>query len=438
MKKLFISLALVLLCVAQANAQSKEAESALKGLAKAKETSQNPKKADKSDTWEKLGNAYTACYDAPINGLWIDAPQIQAKLLLKDQTVTGSEKKEVNGQQLTVDSYADKDLYYDESGKLFAWVIKQPTLKDEDALECAYNAYKKASDLNASKSDLSAAFKAVGQRFWGAAISASRLGENKSASVYFEKSYNATSEPSVGVVDTMALYNAGVTASMAKDNDRAISLLNKCMELNYDGNGEAYAYISAAYKQKRDTSKSKEILSLGFAKHPTNQSILIELINTYLSTKDNPDKVLEFIHTAQKNEPTNASLIYTEGNIYKTLKKYDQAVECYEKALKVDPTYVYAPFAEGDTYYSMGLELQEKAAMETDDAKYNALNEQLNQCLEKAIAPFEKAFSIAKDNDVKKYCAEYLKNIFFRFREKNETYKAGYDKYNKYLDEAGK
>jgi hypothetical protein len=37
----------------------------------------------------------------------------------------------------------------------------------------------------------------------------------------------------------------------------------------------------------------------------------------------------------------------------------------------------------------MGLELQEKAAMETDDAKYNALNEQLNQCLEKAIVPFE-------------------------------------------------
>ncbi|MCI1720738.1 MAG: tetratricopeptide repeat protein [Bacteroidales bacterium] len=438
MKKLFISLALVLLCVAQVNAQSKEAESALKGLAKAKETSQNPKKADRADTWMKLGNAYAACYDAPINGLWIDAPQMQVKLLLKDQTVTGSQKKEVNGQVYTVDSYADKDLYYDASGKLAAWVIKQPTLTDEDALSCAYNAFKKGEELKASKSDLTAAFKTLGQRYWQSAISASRVGDNKTASVCFEKSFEATSDPSVGMVDTMALYNAGVTASMSKDDDRAISLLHKCMEMNYDSNGEAYAYLSSAYKQKRDTAKAKEVLALGFAKYPTSQSILIELINTYLSTKDDPNKILEYIHTAQKNEPTNASLIYTEGNIYKTLKKYDQAIACYQKALQVDPTYVYAPFAEGDAYYSMGLELQEKAAMETDDAKYNALNEQLNQCLEKAIVPFEKAFSIAKDKEVQKYCAEYLKNIYFRFRDKNETYKAGYDKYNKFLDEASK
>ena len=29
--------------------------------------------------------------------------------------------------------------------------------------------------------------------------------------------------------------------------------------------------------------------------------------------------------------------------------------------------------------------------------------------------------------------AEYLKNIFFRFRDKGETYQAAYDKYNSFV-----
>ena len=165
MKKLFISLALVLLCVAQVNAQSKAADAAVKGLQKAKEAAQNPKKADKADTWMKLGNAYDGCYDAPVNGLWLDAPQMQVKLLTKDQVVTGSAKKEIGGVAYTVDSYADKDLYYDASGKLVAWIIKDPALKDEDALDEAYKAFTKAKELNAPQKDLAAAFKGVGQRY---------------------------------------------------------------------------------------------------------------------------------------------------------------------------------------------------------------------------------------------------------------------------------
>lgn len=438
MKKLFISLALVLLCVAQVNAQSKAADAAVKGLQKAKEAAQNPKKADKADTWMKLGNAYDGCYDAPVNGLWLDAPQMQVKLLTKDQVVTGSAKKEIGGVAYTVDSYADKDLYYDASGKLVAWIIKDPALKDEDALDEAYKAFTKAKELNAPQKDLAAAFKGVGQRYWSNAMSFYRTGDNKNASVNFEKSFNATSDSTIGTIDTTALYYASVTATMAKDNDRAIELLNKCLGYNYDGGGDVYAYLADCYKQKGNMDKSKEILSKGFEKHPTSQSILVALINTYLETNDDPQKVLDIIHIAQKNEPTNASLVYAEGSLYKKLKKYDQAIECFERASKVDPNYVYAPFNEGDTYYSMGLEIQDKAAMETDDTKYNALNEQLNQCLEKAIVPFEKAFNIATDGEIKRACAEYLKNIYFRFREKSEAYKASYDKYNKFLDESAK
>ena len=45
------------------------------------------------------------------------------------------------------------------------------------------------------------------------------------------------------------------------------------------------------------------------------------------------------------------------------------------------------------------------------------------------IEPFEKCFSSTKDQEIKNVVAEYLKNIYFRFREKNAEYLAGYEKY---------
>jgi hypothetical protein len=62
---------------------------------------------------------------------------------------------------------------------------------------------------------------------------------------------------------------------------------------------------------------------------------------------------------------------------------------------------------------------------------------QLENYLELAIEPFEKAYSIAQDEDVKAIVVEYLKNIYFRFREKSDAFKAGYEKYNA-IFEAGR
>ena len=71
--------------------------------------------------------------------------------------------------------------------------------------------------------------------------------------------------------------------------------------------------------------------------------------------------------------------------------------------------------------------------MESDDAKYVVLLEQLDKTLESAIAPLESAFGKTEDVELKNYVAELLKNVYFRFRDKNEEYKANYEKYNSFL-----
>ena len=85
-------------------------------------------------------------------------------------------------------------------------------------------------------------------------------------------------------------------------------------------------------------------------------------------------------------------------------------------------------------YYDKAVEIQTKASDEMDDKKYEEMVKQLEGYLEAAIIPFEKCYEVSTDKEIKAVVAEYLKNIFFRFREKGDSFKAGYEKYNAIYD----
>ena len=77
-----------------------------------------------------------------------------------------------------------------------------------------------------------------------------------------------------------------------------------------------------------------------------------------------------------------------------------------------------------------------EAQAELDDNKYMALKEQVDAALKGAIEPFERAFNLAAANeslkDMQVACAEYLKNIFFRFRDEDASFQTNYEKYNQF------
>ena len=431
MKRLFIALAVVLISIPQINAQSKEAQKALKELEKAKAAVE--KKADAS-SYIKLGNAYSDCFDAPINGIFLGSSHDQTRMLMKGQVVLSSEQEELNGKQFNVDKYMDKNIYYGPQNTVVGYKITKALVEGEDVLAKSMEAYNKAVEKGAVEKDMKPLFNAVAQRYWQSAMSAYALGDYREACSLFENSFNAKQHPMVNELDSNALIYAGFAAVLAKENNKAIQIFERCRSLNIV-DGDVYAYLADSYKGAGDTAKCKELLNEGFEKFPTNQGILVSLINTYLETNDDPNKIITVIHKAQENEPTNASLFYAEGNLYKNMKDYDKAIALYRKSAELNPKYVYAPFNEGDLYYQMALDLQDKANNELDDAKYNELQNQMNDCLKKAVEPFERAFNIAEDNEIKSACAQYLKQIFFRFREESAENQANYEKYENFLKE---
>lgn len=429
MKKLLIALSLFL--TVQLSAQTKEAADALKEIAKAQTDTQNPKKAENPATWIRMSDAYVGVFDAPIKAVWAGAGQVELKLALKDQRIISSEQRTLNGETFTVDTYYDKDLYYYPNGKLAAWVVTKPYLKG-DLLKEGLDALVKADGFakGTKDKDLLERLTALKTRYVTEGMNNYTLGDFKKASENFESAVNVSMHRIVNAPDTVVMYYTALTANMSGSPDKAITYFQMAQKYNYDANGDLYSNLAEGYKATKQIDKAKETLGSGFKKYPTNQSILVSLINLYLETNDDPNKVQELIKQAQANEPLNASLYYAEGNVWKKLDNMEKAIECYQRSVSTDPNYVFGSFAIGSAYYDKAVELQSKAADEVDDKKYEEMIKKLEGYLEAAIIPFEKSYEMSKDKEIQAVVAEYLKNIYFRFRERGDSFKAGYEKYN--------
>ena len=168
--------------------------------------------------------------------------------------------------------------------------------------------------------------------------------------------------------------------------------------------------------------------------YPKSQSILIGLINYYTNNGGSTDRLFELLDVAKSNEPGNASLWYVEGNIRLKLDppQVKEAFAAYDKCCEINPEYEYGYIGKGVYLYNRAAEISEQANNEYDDAKYMALVAEFQKSLKDSIEPFEKAFEVTKDNDIKLTVAEYIKNACFRFRDDPE-YQAKYDKYNALL-----
>ena len=431
MKRILIALA-VLLSVQVADAQTKSPEAARKAVESAEAASKDAKKATKVATWMKLASAYMDAYNAPAGNVWLGASKQELQLILGNEKPVATEEVVLGGDQLIKETYSNKEFYFSPAGQLVLINVTQPVV--EDALGGALEAYKKAHEVDAKQSktkDIVTGLSTIAQKYLDEGMNSYTFGDLVKASQLFEKAVEASATAPLSKVDTTALYNAGYTAWAVKDYERAKNFFEKCLDANYyyEG-GEVYAKLGDVYTNLGDAKKGAELLEQGFVKFPQSQSILIGLINYYMTSGENADRLFVLIDEAKKNEPNNASLYYVEGNIYKELKNYDKAVESYMKCADINPEYEFGYIGAGILYYEKAVELSEQASNEFDDKKYNALVEQFEQALLDALQPFEKAYNVTKDDSLKVSIAEYLKNIYYRNISKGADYEAAYNKYN--------
>lgn len=437
MKKTLIVLAL-LASFQVANAQS-NVNSAAKAVESALAASQNEKKATKVATWMKLAQTYVDAYSAPAGNVWLGADQASLQLSMGGEKPSSVESVTLNGAQYTKQVYDNKNLYFNGAGQLSIIEVTKPVV--ENALPKALEAYKKAyevDDKHSKDKDINAGIKLIIEKLNQEAYNSYNLGDVKQAEAYFEAAYDASTQKPYAQIDTNSLYNAAFTSWSSENFAKAKTMFDKCLSYGYYGdNGEVYAKLSDCVSRVDTTAAgkaaSKDYLEQGFQKFPTSESIVFGLINYYMTSGEGTDRLFELLQQAKATSPDNASLYYVEGQAYKQIGDLDKAAQAYDESAAKDPKYVYAFIGKGQMYYDKALELQEKAQNELDDAKYMALVQEFETTLKKCIEPFEQAYVVCEDAAIKSTIAEYLKQVYYRFRDQDPKYQSGYEKYNAIL-----
>ncbi|MCQ2148070.1 MAG: hypothetical protein MJZ16_11210 [Bacteroidales bacterium] len=432
MKKIIFALA-ILACAQVAYAQGGKSVAAAKAAVEAaKADAQNSKKAEKVATWMTLGKALMTAYNAPAGNAYIGGSRQDLALLMGNEKPQGTENVTFNGTNFVKEIYANKNLYFNESGVLQMIEVTKPVL--DNALEEAVKAYAKAATVDpkgTKTKDIKSALSDINTKYTEEAYAKYTMGDMAAASKLFKAAYDAKKTAPLNEVDTLALYNSGFTAQNAGDVATAKAAFEACKNLGYYGeDGDVFAKLAKIAEDSDDKAGQKAILEEGFSKYPSSQAVLIGLINYYVASNEDTNRLFDLLEGAKKNEPTNASLYYVEGNIRNQLGDEEGAIKAYEKRATINRAYEFGFIGEGILFYNKAVAVQEKAQAELDDAKYAKLVEEFEAALKGCIKPFESAFNVTKDDSIKVSVAEYLKNAFYRFRDEDANMKASYDKYS--------
>lgn len=428
MKKLFLALALVAsLQVAQA--QVKSDADIQKAIDKALAAANDAKKGAKPATWMKLGQAYMNAYNNPTANI---TPGIDKATfnLMAGQKLPAPEQVIIGDRPYEKYVLPNVNVYFNQIGQLEITEVTHPSIEG-DALGKAFEAYKAAYERGAKPKDVAEAFKNIVSKYYSDAFNAYMFGDMAKATTLFGNAAEVSlTEPSAQI-DTNSVYNAAFTAAAVKDYARARTYYNKCLDMGYTNDGNVFAALSDCALADKDTLGAKRYLVDGLKMYPDNNYILTDLINLYLKINEDPAKIVELLDEAKKQMPDNPSLYYVEGNIYRDLKRNDDALAAYRKACEVDAKFAEGYFGEGIVWMNKAVEINDEAAALplNEYKKYDELMVKVYDCFKNAIAPLEKCYELAANPDLKVLAADNLKRVYYNLRNQGADYKAGYEKY---------
>jgi len=434
MKKILF--VLCLFCAIQLTAQTaKEKEKFLSKIADSDQAIADPKKGIEPKTWVSRAELFTDIYDAPRKNLLPGIVLMQVKVALKEEK-SKTDHVVIDGANYEVLQYPGRDLYFNEQGTLAFWDIKDIVV--ENPLLKAYEAYVKAAELDTKSSNakkIKEGLKSVSSKMNVEATSAYNLQKYDLALTYFEGILACSKHPVIAIIDSTTTYNAGFVARLAGQNDKALHYFEEAIKIGYLQEGSAYANIASIFREQGNKSKAKDVLSKAFVQFPQNQFILTNLINLYLDDEEGGDlsEVLPYIQQAEENEPDNVSLYYAEGRVYQSLNNAEKTMECFNKAIEMDPNNPGYQYAIGAEFYNRGVKIQNQIndAPSLSDEEYTKMFNEMNAEYEKSLPYFTKAHELIPTNSE---IIESLRSVYYRFRDKNPEMMEKYEYYKNLLD----
>lgn len=191
-------------------------------------------------------------------------------------------------------------------------------------------------------------------------------------------------------------FNRAVVAIYMEDHALAIKELEYMKDKNYEPNLIYQSLIReyATLATPADTLKMIALLEEGTAKMPDDPWYSQNLMNIYLDRKDY-DAAAKSIDKIVALDPENANYVVLQGQLLEMQGNNDAALECYMKAIKIDPALGNAYSYIGRVYYNRATEKENELY---DAKKYDSVDKETAPLYEEALPWYEKAFAFDTDH----------------------------------------
>lgn len=231
------------------------------------------------------------------------------------------------------------------------------------------------------------------------------------------------------------IFYTAATGFYGKVGEDALPYLEQLYQANYD-NALVYQALFEIKSEMGDANAVK-YLEEGRQKYPDETGLLFSEINYYLRN-NKLDVLIDKLKLAIEAEPNNISVYATLGNVYdqlmqseradgnidKSSEYFDEALDYYNQALKIDPNNFDVNYSLGALYYNKAASLIVELNKLSDDfsnegtKKYNAIQKEMDELFEQGLPYFKKAESI-NPNDINTLVA--LREIYARKGELNTS-----------------
>ncbi|MBP7498180.1 MAG: hypothetical protein KA792_11005 [Bacteroidales bacterium] len=299
-----------------------------------------------------------------------------------------------------------------------------------DALQISYDAYQQAIKLDEKKEFFNEIItnlvKGISNGFFNQGVEKFNDKNYTEALTNFEKSI--TIKNIANQTDTLAIYNAAITAEILNKNDIAKTYFFRLAKMKYK-QPRIYSSLINIYTIENDTTRAFDIIKRAVSIFSDNTNFIIQEINIYLKY-NLTEKAVNSIKKALSKDTTNFTLYFAIGSNYynkiyddtlKTLNErlnaFKETEKVYLKAIKFKPDYLDAIYNLGALYNNEAARLFSIANATTDQKKYDEFKAQADLYLQKALPHLEKAHQLQPDD---KSIINSLKKIYARTNQSDK------------------
>lgn len=228
----------------------------------------------------------------------------------------------------------------------------------------------------------------------------------------------------------MLEYNAALAALNSGDDELTLKALLRAKGNGYEQNN-VYKFIVGQYEAAKDTANLIAILNEGnelfsnldvVATRPDGSTFTqkenyysLRLINLYIASNDY-NKAIDVLNAVVANDPENPELWNVKGQLLEAQGDVTGAIECFEKALNMQPNFALALGNMGRMYFNQAVEKNNELSEKiTNTAEFNAAKEaEVLPLYRQALPYYEKAHQI--DANEREYMVA-LRSIYYNLND---------------------